>query len=94
MRIAEVAGQPGRNLSFEPEAQRVTVVVADGSARYLDTVDAVEEFLFAFGEDALGAGTTPDAIRDATPPALERLAPHRDLVTQRFASIVADREKS
>jgi DNA-binding NarL/FixJ family response regulator len=44
MRIAEVAGQTGRNLSFAPEVQRLSVVVADGSARYLDTVHAVEEF--------------------------------------------------
>jgi DNA-binding NarL/FixJ family response regulator len=44
MRIREVASQTGRNLSFAPEVQRLSVVVADGSARYLDTVEAVEEF--------------------------------------------------
>jgi len=44
MRIAEAARQTGRNLWFAPEVQRLSVVVADGSARYLDTVDAVEEF--------------------------------------------------
>jgi DNA-binding NarL/FixJ family response regulator len=43
MRILELGSQP-RDLSFAPEAQRLSVVVADGSATYLDTVDAVEEF--------------------------------------------------
>jgi len=44
MRILEVASEPRRHLSFAPEAQRLSAVVADGSARYLDTVCAVEEF--------------------------------------------------
>jgi len=44
MRILEMASEPRRQLSFAPEAQRLSVVVADGSARYLDTVCAVEEF--------------------------------------------------
>lgn len=43
MRILEEASQPGRNLCFEPEAQRFSVLVADGSARYLESVSAVEE---------------------------------------------------
>jgi DNA-binding NarL/FixJ family response regulator len=44
MRIAELAGQSGQNLSLEPEARRLSVVVADGSSKYLDTIYAVEEF--------------------------------------------------
>jgi DNA-binding NarL/FixJ family response regulator len=44
MRILEVASEPRRHLSFAPQAQRLSVVVADGSARHPDTVDAVEEF--------------------------------------------------
>ena len=44
MRILEMASEPRRHLSFAPEAQRLSAVVADGSARYLDTVCAIEEF--------------------------------------------------
>ncbi len=43
MRTVEVVTEPGGKLSFEPEAQRLSVVVADGSARSLDTVFAVLE---------------------------------------------------
>ena len=44
MRILEMATEPRRHLSFAPAGQRLSAVVADGSARYLDTVCAVEEF--------------------------------------------------
>jgi DNA-binding NarL/FixJ family response regulator len=44
MRTVEVASEPRQSLVFEAEAQRLSVVVADGSARGLDTVSAVLEF--------------------------------------------------
>jgi len=44
MRMVEVASEPRQSLVFEPEAERLSVVVADGSSRCLDTVSAVLEF--------------------------------------------------
>lgn len=44
MRTVEVVSEPGRKVWFEPEAQRLRVVVADGSARSLETVFAVLAF--------------------------------------------------
>jgi CheY-like chemotaxis protein len=44
MRTREVVAEPGRKLSLEPEAERLSVVVADGSAQFLETVFAVLEF--------------------------------------------------
>jgi DNA-binding NarL/FixJ family response regulator len=44
MRTAVVAGQPRRNLSLKAEAERLGVIVADGSSRSLATVFAVLEF--------------------------------------------------
>jgi DNA-binding NarL/FixJ family response regulator len=44
MRTVEVASEPRQSLVLEPEAQRLSVVVADGSARCLDTVSAMLEF--------------------------------------------------
>ncbi len=50
---------------------------------------AVDAFVAAFGHDALAAGTTPAAIRVATPGALAALGPHRRDVLGRFAALVA-----
>ena len=44
MRTVEVVSEPRQSLVFEPEAERLSVVVADGSATCLDTVSAVLEF--------------------------------------------------
>ena len=44
MRTVEVASEPRQNLVLEPEAPRLSVLVADGSARCLDTVSVVLEF--------------------------------------------------
>ena len=44
MRMVEVVGDGSGQVSFEPEAERLRIVVADGSARSLDTVVAVLEF--------------------------------------------------
>jgi CheY-like chemotaxis protein len=44
MRILELASESRRHLPFAPKAQRLSVVVADGSTRYLNTVCALEEF--------------------------------------------------
>ena len=44
MRTVEVASEPRQSLVLEPEAPRLSVVVADGSARCLDTVSAMLEF--------------------------------------------------
>lgn len=55
---------------------------------------AVDAFLEAFGQDAVGAGTTPHAIRAATREAIGQLLPHRDEILRRFASLVAARTRS
>ena len=52
---------------------------------------AVGEFLRVFGADAFAAGTTPAALRAATPGAVGVLARHRDELLGRFAAIVARR---
>jgi GMP synthase-like glutamine amidotransferase len=54
---------------------------------------AVAAFLEAFGKDAERAGFSPDAIRTATPAALEALTSERDLVLGRFANLVASRDR-
>jgi len=56
---------------------------------------AVAAFLGAFGEDAVPAGTTPEAIASRSPEALRALEPHRTRVVTRFAELVAspDREQ-
>jgi GMP synthase-like glutamine amidotransferase len=55
---------------------------------------AVAAFLAAFGQDAVTAGTSPEAIEAETRPALEELEPHRAQVLARFADLVVscDRE--
>jgi GMP synthase-like glutamine amidotransferase len=50
---------------------------------------AVDAFVDAFGHETLTAGTTPAAIRAATPGALTALVPHRRGVLARFAALVA-----
>jgi GMP synthase-like glutamine amidotransferase len=55
------------------------------------TRQAVEDFVTAFASDLEGAATSPAAIRSAAAGALAALAPARDLVCGRFASLVADR---
>jgi GMP synthase-like glutamine amidotransferase len=50
---------------------------------------AVDAFVEAFGDDAVAAGTTPEAIRAATPGALAALAPYRRAMLARFAALVA-----
>jgi GMP synthase-like glutamine amidotransferase len=52
---------------------------------------AVDAFLADFGEEAREAGADPDSIRRGADPNLERLAPWRDLVADRFAGLVVDR---
>jgi GMP synthase-like glutamine amidotransferase len=56
---------------------------------------AVAAFLGAFGEDAVQAGTTPEAIAALSPAAVRALEPHRARVVARFAELVAspDREQ-
>jgi GMP synthase-like glutamine amidotransferase len=49
---------------------------------------AVDGFLTAFGDDAEDVDGGPDAIRAATPAALEQLAPTRDRLLSRFAQLV------
>ncbi|HXW90386.1 MAG TPA: hypothetical protein VEK33_07545 [Terriglobales bacterium] len=44
MRMVEVVSERSRKVWFEPEAERLRIVLADGSARSLDTVVAVLEF--------------------------------------------------
>ena len=56
--------------------------------------DAVAAFLAAFGDDALGAGTTPDAVAADTPPGLAGLAGVQSLVLDRFAGLVASRDRA
>ena len=50
---------------------------------------AVADFVDAFGEDAIAAGTTPATITATAPSALRALAPYRDEVLARFAGFVA-----
>ncbi len=50
---------------------------------------AVDAFVDTFGDDAVAAGTTPEAIRAATPGALAGLAPYRRDMLARFAALVA-----
>ncbi|MBV8462284.1 MAG: type 1 glutamine amidotransferase [Acidimicrobiales bacterium] len=50
---------------------------------------AVAQFLGAFGEDLPAAGTTPTIVSTGTPVALEALAPFRDEILARFATLVA-----
>lgn len=50
---------------------------------------AVDAFIQAFGQEAMAAGTTPQAIRDETTQALGALRAHRQTVLTRFASLVA-----
>lgn len=51
--------------------------------------DAVGSFVETFGEDVVAAGTTAEAITEATPSALRALGPHRDEICARFAALVA-----
>jgi GMP synthase-like glutamine amidotransferase len=53
---------------------------------------AVDAFLSAFGQDAYEAGTNPEAIAAATLPAIDALTPHRTLLLERFAGLVADKD--
>ena len=64
MRTVEVASEPRESLMLEPEAPRLSVVVADGSARCLDTVSAMlefEEFV-----DLVGRATTVEETIELT----------------------------
>lgn len=54
---------------------------------------AVESFLASFGGEAVDAGTTPEAVRAGTEPALGELRPLRDLVLDRFAALVVVRNE-
>ena len=49
---------------------------------------AVGVFASAFEDEALSAGTTPEAILAATPTALTELLPHRHALLMRFAHLV------
>lgn len=53
------------------------------------TPQAVEGFLTAFADDVAGVPGGADAVRAATPACLAELAPVRNLVCGRFASLVA-----
>jgi GMP synthase-like glutamine amidotransferase len=55
------------------------------------TADAVEGFLRAFPHEAESAPGGADLLRQATPTALAKLAPSRDVVCARFAGLVAAR---
>jgi GMP synthase-like glutamine amidotransferase len=50
---------------------------------------AVEEFVAAFGDEAIDGGTSPEAIAAGMAEALERLGPYRRLIVDRFAGLVA-----
>ncbi|HEY5245624.1 MAG TPA: type 1 glutamine amidotransferase [Acidimicrobiales bacterium] len=50
---------------------------------------AVDAFVDLFGDDVLAAGTTPEAIRAATPGALAGLVSYRHDMLARFAALVA-----
>lgn len=54
---------------------------------------AVGAFLDAFGDDALNAGSSLEAIRAATPGAVRALLPYRDEVLKRFAALVTARQE-
>jgi len=58
------------------------------------TVDAVEEFLAAFGSEVDGMPGGTGAIRRATPAAVAALQPVRHAVLHRFAGLVAARVTS
>lgn len=49
---------------------------------------AVRAFLAAFGPEAMAAGVSPQSIADLMPEMLAGLGPARDLVLQRFATVV------
>lgn len=55
---------------------------------------AVAAFVDAFGGEARAAGTSPDAIRAATPGALGTLVPCRDQLLAGFAALVAGSDAS
>jgi GMP synthase-like glutamine amidotransferase len=50
---------------------------------------AVRSFVVAFAGEATDAGCDPVSIQEATPSALEILAPHQDRVLARFTTVVA-----
>jgi GMP synthase-like glutamine amidotransferase len=50
---------------------------------------AVSEYVGSFGKEALAAGTTSEVIEAESPAALQRLEPHRRLIVDRFARLVA-----
>jgi len=54
---------------------------------------AIAAFLQAFGSEALGAGTTPDEIAAQSAGSLEILVPQRTRILDRFADLVANRER-
>jgi len=64
MRTVEVASEPRESLMLEPEAPRLSVVVADGSARCLDTVSAMLEFEEIV--DLVGRATTVEETIELT----------------------------
>ena len=53
------------------------------------TAEAVDDFVTAFVDEARTVAGGPDAIRRATPLALEQLRPWQKLVFDRFAALVA-----
>jgi GMP synthase-like glutamine amidotransferase len=55
------------------------------------TFQAVEAFLREFTDDAASVAGGPDAMRRETPAALAALRSPRDLVFDRFATLIADR---
>lgn len=54
---------------------------------------AVAAFLDAFGADAVGSGTTAEAVAAEADRALSALAPHSTLVLARFAALVAAHDR-
>lgn len=55
--------------------------------------DAVAAFLREFPSDAVKAGTTPEEIDAQSSAVLKELGPERDLILDRFATLVATRQR-
>ncbi|HTZ09715.1 MAG TPA: type 1 glutamine amidotransferase [Acidimicrobiales bacterium] len=56
--------------------------------------DVVRAFLEGFPDDVAAAGRTPEEVLAATAGAVHRLAPHRGVILDRFAGMVASRRRT
>ena len=76
------------NAAYPNQAFRIGPAAWDLQFHVEVDAGAVDGFLTAFGHDAEDVDGGPDAIRAATPAALEQLAPTRDRLLGRFAQLV------